>query len=226
MDGPLLAESKFPVTGADAVEWMYQTVSRQQDKVTIVATGPLTNVAMLLMKYPTIKSKIERIALMGGSLYSGNITSQAEFNMYVDPQAAKIVFASGIPITMSGLEVCHQAMILHDEIERFNTKGNASKLTYELLEFYSRYAKHLGQSGSPLFDLCPVVELLYPQLFTSMELFVDVETQGELTRGKTVADVRGWADKRKINAKVLVNVDRQAFIDVFVENARILDREG
>lgn len=226
MDGPLLPESKFSVTGVVAVEWMYQTLSAQQDKVTIVATGPLTNVAMLLMKYPSIKSKIERIALMGGSLYSGNITSQAEFNIYVDPQAAKVVFASGIEITMSGLEVCHRSMILHSEIDRFNNKGKASRLTYELLEFYSQYAKHLGQPGSPLFDLCPVVELLYPHLFTSVELFVDVETQGELTRGKTVGDVRSWADKRKVNAKVLVDVDRQAFIDIFVENARILDREG
>ena len=226
MDGPNLPEAKFSVTGLDAVEWMYQTLSAQQDKVTVVATGPLTNVAMLLMKYPSIKNRIERIALMGGSLYSGNITSQAEFNIYVDPQAAKVVFASGIEITMSGLEVCHRAMILHSEIDRFNTKGKAARLMYELLEFYSRYAKHLGQPGSPLFDLCPVVELLVPDLFTSVELFVDVETQGELTRGKTVGDVRSWADKRKINAKVLIDVDRQAFIDVFVENVRILDREG
>lgn len=226
MDGPNLPEAKFSVTGLDAVEWMYQTLSAQQDKVTVVATGPLTNVAMLLMKYPSMKNRIERIALMGGSLYSGNITSQAEFNIYVDPQAAKVVFASGIEITMSGLEVCHRAMILHSEIDRFNTKGKAARLMYELLEFYSRYAKHLGQPGSPLFDLCPVVELLVPELFTSVELFVDVETQGELTRGKTVGDVRSWADKRKINAKVLIDVDRQAFIDVFVENARILDREG
>lgn len=226
MDGPNLPEAKFSVTGLDAVEWMYQTLSAQQDKVTVVATGPLTNVAMLLMKYPSMKNRIDRIALMGGSLYSGNITSQAEFNIYVDPQAAKVVFASGIEITMSGLEVCHRAMILHSEIDRFNTKGKAARLMYELLEFYSRYAKHLGQPGSPLFDLCPVVELLVPELFTSVELFVDVETQGELTRGKTVGDVRSWADKRKINAKVLIDVDRQAFIDVFVENARILDREG
>jgi pyrimidine-specific ribonucleoside hydrolase len=227
MDGPKLPESKFSVTGLDAVEWIYKTIFEQSSPVTIVATGPLTNIANLLSHYPSVKNRIERIAMMGGSLYSGNITSQAEFNIYVDPQAAKVVFASGIPITMSGLEVCHQAMILHRETERFNTDGKASKLTFELLEFYSRFAKHLGQSGSPLFDLCPVVELLISaDLFTSVDLFVDVEIQGELTRGKTVGDVRGWADKSKVNAKVLVDVDRQAFIDVFVENARILDREG
>ena len=226
MDGPMLPESTLSVTGVDAVEWIHQTILEQSSPVTIVATGPLTNIANLLSHYPSIKNRVERIAMMGGSLYSGNITSQAEFNIYVDPQAAKVVFASGIPITMSGLEVCHQAMILHSEIERFNTDGKASTLTFELLEFYSRFAKHLGQPGSPLFDLCPVVELLYPHLFTSVDLFVDVETQGELTRGKTVGDVRGWADKSKVNAKVLIDVDRQAFIDVFVENARILDREG
>jgi len=223
MDGPLLPQATVKLTGTDAVQWMMQTIVESHQKVTIVATGPLTNVATLLQKYPQVKNNIEQISIMGGSIYSGNITPSAEFNIYVDPLAANIVFNSGCKLVMSGLEVCHQAMILHSEIELFNQKGRASTLVYQLLDFYSLYAKQLNQPGSPLFDLCPVMHLLKPELFTTQPFNIDVEIEGLLTQGKTVADLRSWADSSKANVEVVLTTDRHKFIKEFVASIRILD---
>ncbi len=225
MDGPLLPIASKKVTGIDAVIWMKNQLINHPQKITIVATGPLTNVARLLIDYPEVKAHIESIAIMGGSLYSGNITSMAEFNIYVDPEAAKIVFNSGCKIIMSGLEVCHAAMINHDEIDRFNHAGKVSKLVLELLDFYSLYAKKLKQPGSPLFDLCPIMHMITPEIFTSIECQVDVETEGVLTRGKTVADLRLWADTSKSTTQVLIDVQRQEFINEFVRSMELLDKK-
>ena len=225
MDGPLLPTASKTVTGLDAVIWMKNLLISHSRKITIVATGPLTNIARLLTDYPEVKEHIDSIAIMGGSLYSGNITSMAEFNIYVDPEAAKIVFNSGCEIIMSGLEVCQAAMINHDEIDRFNHSGKVSKLVYELLDFYSLYAKKLNQPGSPLFDLCPIMHLIMPEIFTSIVCQVDVETEGRLTRGKTVADLRSWADTMLPNAEVLIDVKRQDFINEFVSSMSLLDNK-
>ena len=225
MDGPLLPAASKTVTGLDAVIWMKNLLVSYSRKITIVATGPLTNIARLLTDYPEVKEHIDSIAIMGGSLYNGNITSMAEFNIYVDPEAAEIVFNSGCKIIMSGLEVCQAAMIHHDEIKRFNNSGKVSKLVYELLEFYSLYAKKLNQPGSPLFDLCPIMHLILPDIFTSIVCQVNVETEGKLTRGKTVADLRSWADTTSPNAEVLIDVKRQDFINEFVSSMNLLDRK-
>jgi len=225
MDGPLLPAASKTVTGLDAVIWMKNLLVSYPRKITIVATGPLTNIARLLTDYPEVKEHIDSIAIMGGSLYSGNITSMAEFNIYVDPEAAEIVFNSGCKIIMSGLEVCQAAMIHHDEIKRFNNSGKVSKLVYELLEFYSLYAKKLNQPGSPLFDLCPIMHLILPDIFTSIVCQVNVETEGKFTRGKTVADLRSWADTSLPNAEVLIDVKRQDFINEFVSSMNLLDRK-
>lgn len=225
MDGPMLPAASRTVTGLDAVGWMNKLLLSHPRKITIVATGPLTNIARLLTEYPEVKEHIDSIAIMGGSLYSGNITSMAEFNIYVDPEAAKIVFNSGCKIIMSGLEVCQAAMILHDEINRFKNTGKVSELVYELLEFYSLYAKKLNQPGSPLFDLCPIMHLIMPGIFTSVVCQVDIETEGLLTRGKTVADLRSWADTTLPNVEVLIDVKRTEFINEFVSSMNLLDKK-
>lgn len=223
MDGPILPISNRKVESLDAVTWMKKIISQQTEPITMIATGPLTNIGRLLSDFPEIKNKISQISLMGGSIYSGNITPSAEFNIYVDPMAADIVFKSGIPIVMSGLEVCNETMLMHDEINLFNRNGAASKLIFDLLGFYSQYAIKLDQPGSPLFDLVPVAHLLRPDLFVSELHHIEIETEGLLTKGKTVADLRLWADSSKYNAQVLMTADRSAVIQLFLDSIAILD---
>lgn len=224
MDGPILPKSNRKIEDLDAVAWMRETISQQSEPVTIIATGPLTNVGRLLDESPEIKDKISQISLMGGSVYSGNITPSAEFNIYVDPIAADKVFRSGIPIVMSGLEVCNETMMMHDEINLFDRDGVASRLIFELLEFYSQYAKKLNQPGSPLFDLVPVAHLLKPELFGSKLYRIEIETEGLITKGKTVADLRLWSDSSRCNAQVLMTADRSAVIQLFLDSVALLDR--
>jgi pyrimidine-specific ribonucleoside hydrolase len=224
MDGPILPSSNRKIESLDAVSWMRETISQQSEPIIIIATGPLTNIGRLLDVSPEIKNKISQISLMGGSIYSGNITASAEFNIYVDPLAADKVFKSGIPIVMSGLEVCNETIILHDEINLFNRDGAASRLIFELLEFYSQYAKKLKQPGSPLFDLVPVAHLLRPELFESKSYHIEIETEGMITKGKTVADLRAWADPSGNNAQVLISSNRTAVIELFLDSVASLDR--
>jgi pyrimidine-specific ribonucleoside hydrolase len=223
LDGAALPLSKRKVTGKHAVEWIYETLKTSSEKIVLIPTGPLTNIALLLQKYPEIKSKIAYITLMGGSVYRGNVTSQAEFNIWADPEAAKIVFESGLPITMSGLEVCHAASLLHEEVDLFKSEQPVSHMVYGLLGFFNAFAKKLNQPGSPMFDVCPVMHLLYPELFKGEPMKIDIEVNGTHTRGKTVADTRLWADPKEANATVLMDVDRPAFIQKFIEAVKIVD---
>lgn len=160
----------------------------------------------------------------GGGISYGNVTSTAEFNIYVDPEAARIVFESGIPITMSGLDVTDKAAIFEDEILALKERGPVSTMVGELLDFYSIYGKKMGYVGSALHDPCAVAWLLHPELFESEHLYVTVETEGKLTRGMTVADRRKKTD-RPANVQVLVGVDREAFMKLIFDSLEKLDQE-
>jgi pyrimidine-specific ribonucleoside hydrolase len=223
MDGPELPEPSMSPVDMDAVPFMADLIRSSSEKVTIVALAPLTNVALLLKAYPGIKHKIAQISLMGGGIEKGNITSVAEFNIYTDPEAAKIVFESGIPIVMSGIEVCEKACIYPEEIDRMLSGGKASHLAGRLLQFYSIYSKAAHYEGSPLYDPCAVAWLLEPELFTSRRFHIDVETQGLATRGMTVADKRP-NPQGGFNAEVLQTVDRDGFIRLIFDSLARLDR--
>lgn len=223
LDGAALPIADRHVTGIPAVEWIKETLEKSSEKIVLIPTGPLTNIAELLTKYPHVKNKIEKITLMGGSVYRGNVTSMAEFNIWADPEAAKIVFESGLPLIMSGLEVCHAGSLLHEEVDQFDTGEPVSTMVHGLLGFFNAFAKKLNQPGSPMFDVCPVMHLLYPELFTGEQMKVEIEVGGTLTRGKTVCDTRLWADPKENNALVLMDVDRPVFIQRFVEAVRITD---
>lgn len=224
MDGPLLAEAKSHVCGEHACEFMRRKIEECSGKVTIFALAPLTNIAVFLKMYPETAKKIERIALMGGSVGSGNILPKAEFNIYHDPEAADIVFKSGVPIVMSGLEVCDAGSILFSEYEPLANGGKASCLAFELLEFFSRYSRTRGGDRSPIFDMTPVIHLMQSQLFDSKMLHVDVETAGRYCRGMTVADTRRYSDAKQ-NVEVLADVDRVKFIDFFLDSMKMLDEK-
>lgn len=219
LDGPALPEPDFAPQACTAVELMAKTLRESPQPVTIVATGPQTNVALLLNSHPELHDKIARIVLMGGAMVLGNWQPAAEFNIYVDPEAAEIVFQSGIPVVMAGLDVTHRAQIHGLDIERFRQVGNpVATIVAELLDFFMEYHKDAkwGFTGAPLHDPCTITWLLKPELFTSVERWVGVETQGKYTQGMTVVDYYFLTGKQP-NTTVLLDIDRERFVDLLVE---------
>lgn len=219
LDGPALPEPGFAAQSCTAVELMANILRDSVEPVTIVATGPQTNVALLLNSHPELHAKIERIVIMGGAMVLGNWQPAVEFNIYVDPEAAEIVFQSGLPVVMAGLDVTHKAQIHVEDIERFRLIGNPiSTIVAELLDFFLEYHKDekWGFVGAPLHDPCTIAWLLKPEMFTTVERWVGVETQGKYTQGMTVVDFYNLTGKQP-NATVMLDVDRQAFVDLLAE---------
>ena len=219
LDGPALPEPGFAPQALTAVELMAKTLRASTEPVTLVPTGPLTNIALLLSAHPELKAKIARIVLMGGSAGPGNWTPAAEFNIYVDPEAAEMVFSAGVPITMCGLDVTHAAQVMDEDIERIRAITNPiARTVAELLDFFMIYHRDpkWGFVGAPLHDPCTIAWLLRPELFTGIECHVSVETQGQYTVGMTVVD-RYRLSLHEPNATVLLGVERQGFIDLLVE---------
>ncbi|MDR2509394.1 MAG: nucleoside hydrolase [Spirochaetaceae bacterium] len=218
LDGTNLAEAPWSEVKESAWELTRRLVEESGEPVTLVALGPLTNIAILFSAYPEVKRKIKRISLMGGSvLTGGNWTSAAEFNIVVDPEAADIVFKSGVPITMSPLDVTHRAMILPPELDELKRHGGrVSKLVSELVDFYWIFHSDQGFAGAPLHDPCAVAVLSSPELFTARDMHIDIETRGEHTTGMTLADHRMWT-KAPPNASVSLDLNRAAFIRLLID---------
>lgn len=217
LDGPDLPEPNQEALQMSAYELMAKVVEESDEKITLVPTGPLTNIAIFLLSYPHLKSKIERISLMGGSAIGGNWTASAEFNILVDPEAADIVFKSGIPITMSGLDVTHKAQVYPEDIKRIKDQGGkVAVMVGELLEFFIKFHKEIcGWDFAPLHDPCAVAWLINPDMFTSKKLNVQIDIDGEHTTGCTVTDFLNRF-KLEPNTDVLLDVDRHQFVDMLV----------
>lgn len=217
LDGPELPESNLKAVDMSAIELIAKTVRESDKKVTLIPTGALTNIAKFLLCYPELKEKIERISLMGGACFGGNWSPAAEFNILVDPEAADIVFKSGIPITMSGLDVTHKALIYDEDIERIrNVGGKVAVMVAELLDFFSKFHMDMGFKGSPLHDPCAVAWVIDPSIMTTKKLHVDIETKGEHTLGATVVDYYDVLKKEK-NVDVAFDIDRERFVEMLVE---------
>lgn len=219
LDGPSLPDPSFAPQAENAVELMARILRDSPHPVTLVATGPLTNVALLLAGHGALAAKIDRIVMMGGTVMLGNWTPAAEFNIFVDPEAADRVFKSGIPITMAGLDVTHQAQVMDEDIDRIRQLNNPiAEVVAGLLDFFMLYHRQerWGFQGAPLHDPCTIAWLLAPELFTSIERWVGIETRGEYTQGMTVVDYYQLTDN-KPNAEVLMDIDRKGFIDLLVE---------
>lgn len=195
LDGPALPEPTTPVHSGHAVDFIVDTVMTRND-VTLVATGPLTNVATALRREPRLKSRLPLISLMGGSLTFGNSTPAAEFNIYCDPEAADIVFGYGVPIKMVGLNLTHQAALTERELDSVRDLRNGTgRIVAALLEYHcAQHGELLGYRGAPLHDPCAVAWLVDPTLITGQALHVAVELRGEYTRGMTVCDYRHFSD--------------------------------
>lgn len=185
LQGPVFTECHVRPLDMDVLEW-YKEQLENNEKVIIFALAPLTNLANLVLKYPELKGKIDKICLMGGSRASGNILKYAEFNIYADPHAAKVVFESGIPIVMSDIEICDECRIKIKTIEELEGKGRVHQLAYEILNFFCNYDRVRGNDNSPVFDMYPVIQVVHPEYFETEDCFVEVVLEGEETRGQTI----------------------------------------
>ena len=220
LDGPdLPSPLREPLT-IDAVTLMAQCVEQQSDQVALIPTGPMTNIAAFLLLYPQLKNKISHIYLMGGGIGHGNWTPAAEFNILVDPEAADIVFRSGIPITMAGLDVTEQALLYPEDFDRIGAIGSeVAKVTAGWLEFFYGFHRALGYHGAPVHDAVAVAALIRPDLLTFQDLYVEIETTGDYSRGATIGDVYGISNK-PANVRCIVDIDREGFVDLLVDAVR------
>ena len=218
LDGADLPEPASSVRPEGALAFLRATLEAAPEPVTLIPTGPLTNIAALLLAHPDVTPKIAHICLMGGAMREGNWTPAAEFNVWVDPEAARIVFRSGLPITMVGLDATHQALFREPDVERLRALGTpVARVFADLIGFFARFHRErYGWDGSPIHDAVAVAHVAVPGLVRTERYHVDVETTGEITRGRTVVDSRGVAGPPK-NADVALDIDRDRFVELLIE---------
>lgn len=223
LDGPAMPEPDQEISPLSAPDLMAKVISESEDLVTIIATGPQTNVAELLVSHPEVKDKIGRISFMGGGIAFGNWIPGAEYNILCDPEAADIVFRSGIPLTMSGLDVTEKAIIKPEDIGRIRAVGNqVSEITAAWIEFFIQHPMDIGYAGAPVHDPCAVLTLIEPQIFTMKDLHVDIELTGQYTRGATVASMEDWQIQNP-NVTCALTIDQSAYVDLLISYLHAYD---
>ncbi|MBP2080071.1 ribonucleoside hydrolase RihC [Oceanobacillus polygoni] len=199
-----------------AVNAMHKEIMSSEEKITLLPIGPLTNIALLFKLYPEVKENIAEIILMGGSTGRGNVSVMAEFNIYADPEAAKIVFSSGLPIVMAGLDVGMKALVYPEDSEVLREMNDTGNMIYHL---FKKYRGGSFNSGLKMYDSCAVAYLLKPDLFTTVDTYVDIELNGDLTKGVTIVDLKGYM-KQESNVKVCVDINATEFKKWLMENLR------
>jgi len=220
LDGPVMADPTMPLQDQHAVEFLIETLRAEPPgTVTLCPLGPLTNIGTAFQQAPDIVSRVQEIVLMGGAYFEvGNITPAAEFNIYVDPEAAEIVFKSGIPLTVMPLDVTHKALTTQARVDAFEALGTeAGRMVAAWTHFFERYdMEKYGSAGAPLHDPCVIAHLLKPELFSGRFVNVEIETGSTLTRGMTVAD---WWDvtDRAPNAMFMGDIDADGFFDLLTD---------
>jgi inosine-uridine nucleoside N-ribohydrolase len=222
LDGPDLPPPSGAPVATHAVDFLAERIFASAQPVTLVPTGPLTNVALLLARHPGAMAKLERIVLMGGAIAEGNVTPAAEFNIWADPEAAARVFASGLDVTMVGLDVTHKALLTGAHAERLRASGRTGTLVAELHAFYAQaHRDRYGWDGAPVHDAMALAHVIRPDLLTTLERNVEIDCASELCRGRTVVDL--WnRTGRPANAHVATDVDAQAFLELLIERYRSL----
>lgn len=215
LDGPKLPENPTKtVDDIHAVDLIIDKLLASDGDITLVPTGPLTNIALAMIREPKIIPKIKEIVLMGGGTY-GNWTPAAEFNIWVDAEAAKVVYGSGVPISMFGLDVTHQALATDDVVsELSNIDNDVAHFVVELLKFFSQtYQEVFGFEAGPVHDACTVAYLIDPSIFGMKHVHVDIETKGEFTYGMTCVDTLGVTGKEP-NVNFAYHLDKNKFWDL------------
>jgi inosine-uridine nucleoside N-ribohydrolase len=218
MDGPDLPAAKGTPLGRHAVDFLADQIREHDGAVTLVPTGPLTNVALLLALHPDARP--ERIVLMGGAIAEGNVTPAAEFNIWADPEAAARVLAADIDTTMVGLDVTHKALFTSAHVARL--EGRVGRMVAELLEFYGHFHKEVYNfDGSPIHDAVAVAHVIRNDIVKTEHLNTEIDIESELCRGRTVVDV--WRRSgREPNSHVGIDIDADGFLDLLVERLNSL----
>jgi inosine-uridine nucleoside N-ribohydrolase len=217
LDGPDLPPPSRSPAAEHAIDWMAATLTSAPGRVTLVPTGPLTNVALLLARYPEVVSRIERVVLMGGAIGEGNVTPAAEFNIWSDPEAAARVFTSGLDLTMAGLDVTHKALMTQGHADRLAATGRAGQLVADLYAHYSQFHQRIyGWQGSPVHDAVAVAHLIDATLLETRHCGVVVDTGPELSRGRTYVDLWGRAGWER-NCHVATGIDAERFLGLLIE---------
>lgn len=226
LDGVTLPQPRMALAPGHAVDFLIETLRREPaGTVTLVPIGPLTNIALAFQRAPDIIPRVQEIVLMGGACFEvGNITPTAEFNIYVDPEAASQVFASGAPLTVMPLDVTHKALTSRAWVERMRAMGRIGQAVASWTDFYERFDREkYGSEGAPLHDPCTIAWLLEPELFAGRFINVEVETRGEYTLGMTVAD--WWrVSGRAPNATFIRDIDAEGFLALLTRRIGDLDR--
>ncbi len=220
LDGPQMPAPVMALQPGHAVDFIIETLkSEPAGTVTLCPLGPLTNIATAFQRAPEIVSKVQEIVLMGGAYFEvGNITPTAEFNIYVDPEAADIVFRSGAPLVVMPLDVTHKALTTRPRIEAFRALGTEpGRMVAEWTDFFERFdIEKYGSRGAPLHDPCVTAYLIRPELFSGRFINVQIETRGEFTLGMTVAD--WWrVSGRTPNAMFMGDIDADGFFALLTE---------
>lgn len=226
LDGIELPAPTMPLQPVHAVDFIIETLRHAPaGTVTLCPIGPLTNIATAFDRAPDIIPRVAEIVLMGGAYFEvGNVTPAAEFNIYVDPEAAAIVFASGAPITVMPLDVTHQALTSRAWVEAMRATGPVGAAVASWTDFFERYDREkYGAEGAPLHDPCTIAWLIAPQLFAGRRINVEIETDGRLTLGMTVADWWGVTG-RAANALFIRDIDAAGFFDLLTTRIGALDR--
>ena len=215
LDGPLLPEPTCVPTALGAIEFIAEAIGASEQPVTLVPTGPLTNIAGYLAAHGV--RGVDRIVLMGGAIAEGNMTPAAEFNIWADPEAAHAVFSSGLDVTMVGLDVTHRAVTMPALQERLRALGSVGTFVAELVDFFAVYHRETyGWEGAPIHDAVAVAEVLRPGLVRTRLRNVEIELESELCRGRTVVDL--WQrTERPPNANVGIDLDTDGFFELLLE---------
>ena len=220
LDGPELPDPKMELQETHAVDFIIEALRSEPEKsVTLCPLGPLTNIATAMKTAPDIIERIDEIVLMGGAYFEvGNVTPAAEFNIYVDPEAADIVFSSGAKITVMPLDVTHKALVTRERNDRFRALGTPVGVAVaEMTDFFERFDKEkYGSDGAPLHDPCVIAYLMHPEMFEGGDMRVDIEISSPLTMGRSVCDIHGRSGK-SANAAVLQKIDSDAYFALIAE---------
>jgi len=216
LDGPDLPPPSREPEPAHAIDWIALTLTASQTPITLVPTGPLTNIALFLARYPELTSRVQRIVLMGGAYGEGNVTPAAEFNIWADPEAAHRVFTSGIDLTMVGLDVTHQALLRPRDVDRLRASGKAGKLVADLFGFYMGFHRRsYGWEGAPVHDAVAMAHVIDPGLLTTEHLGVVVDIGPEPSRGRTHVDLSRLSAWER-NCSVAVGIDAGVFREMLI----------
>ena len=224
LDGPKFEELKIKAEDKHAVNFIIDTLMNSDEKVTLVPTGPLTNIGMAIRFEPRIIEKINRIVLMGGSYQLGNMTPAAEFNILADPDAAHIVFSSGVKVVMMGLDLTRQASATKEVVEKIKSLNNkASKLFVDLMEFFAASQKNVfGWSAPPVHDPTTIAYIIDPECIEVKPMFCEIELWSERSYGRTLCDYFGIL-KKEPNVDVAVKLDFDKFWNLVYENLKLYD---